>query len=257
MTTNDALEKGREAFFRRAWAAAYTELSTAARDGAGGPGDLERLAIAAYLIGQDAESADAWSRAYRAYVDEGDVNHAALCGFHLGMGFMNQGEMARASGWFARTQRLLDESGLDCVARGYLLVPDLTSYQRNQIAIDPLALPADVRIERTGLDIAPERRSGALAHFGMERYRGASVSFVDANGRALPPGATATTASGAAATVGYDGIAFFDKLDASNTVTIRGKNLDCTANVAYETPAAGTLAQLGPVPCIANRSDGR
>ncbi|AET94722.1 putative fimbrial biogenesis outer membrane usher protein PapC (plasmid) [Burkholderia sp. YI23] len=141
--------------------------------------------------------------------------------------------------------------------RGYLLVPDLTSYQRNQIAIDPLALPADVRIERTGLDIAPERRSGALAHFGMERYRGASVSFVDANGRALPPGATATTASGAAATVGYDGIAFFDKLDASNTVTIRGKDLDCTAHVAYETPAAGTLAQLGPVPCIANRSDGR
>ena len=124
MTTADALEKGRDAFARRAWAAAYAELSTAEGDGAGGPADLERLAVAAYLVGRDAESADAWSRAYRGYADEGDVNHAALCGFHLGMGFMNQGEMARAGGWFARAQRLLDESGLDCVARGYLLVPD-------------------------------------------------------------------------------------------------------------------------------------
>ena len=124
MTAADALDKGRDAFARRAWAAAYAELSTAERDGAGGPADLERLAVAAYLVGRDAESADAWSRAYRAYADEGDVNHAALCGFHLGMGFMNQGETARAGGWFARAQRLLDESGLDCVARGYLLVPD-------------------------------------------------------------------------------------------------------------------------------------
>jgi DNA-binding CsgD family transcriptional regulator len=124
MTTTDALDKGRDAFSRRAWTAAYTELSTADRDGAGGPGDLERLAVAAYLIGRDTESADAWSRAYRAYADDGDVNRAALCGFHLGMGFLNQGEAARAGGWFARAQRLLDESGLDCVARGYLLVPD-------------------------------------------------------------------------------------------------------------------------------------
>ena len=124
MTTADPLEKGREAFSRRAWTAAYTELTAADRDRALGPADLERLAVAAYLIGRDDESADAWARSYRAYADEGEVNRAALCGFHLGMGFMNQGEMARASGWFARAERLLDESGLDCVARGYLLVPD-------------------------------------------------------------------------------------------------------------------------------------
>ncbi|SAK75205.1 fimbrial biogenesis outer membrane usher protein [Caballeronia catudaia] len=142
--------------------------------------------------------------------------------------------------------------------RGYLLVPDLTSYQRNQLAIDPLALPPDVQIDRTRLDIAPERRSGALAHFGMARYQGASVSFVDANGQALPAGAMATLApSGATATVGYDGLAFFDKLDANNEVTIHGRNLDCTADVKYAAPAAGTLAQIGPVPCTANRNDGR
>jgi DNA-binding CsgD family transcriptional regulator len=124
VTTADPLEKGREAFSRRAWTAAFTELSAADGERALGAADLERLAVAAYLIGRDDESADAWARAHRAYADEGDVNRAALCGFHLGMGFMNQGEMARAGGWFARAERMLDESGLDCLARGYLLVPD-------------------------------------------------------------------------------------------------------------------------------------
>jgi DNA-binding CsgD family transcriptional regulator/tetratricopeptide (TPR) repeat protein len=124
VNTTDPLEKGRAAFSHRAWTTACTELHAADRDRALGPADLERVAVAAYLIGRDDESADAWARAYRAYADEGDVNRAALCGFHLGMGFMNQGEMARAGGWFARAERLLDESGLDCVARGYLLVPD-------------------------------------------------------------------------------------------------------------------------------------
>jgi ATP/maltotriose-dependent transcriptional regulator MalT len=124
VTVVDPLEQGREAFSRRAWTAACTELSAADRQRALGPADLERLAVAAYLVGRDEESADAWARAYRAYADEGDVNRAALCGFHLGMGFMNQGETARAAGWFARAERLLDESGLDCIARGYLLVPD-------------------------------------------------------------------------------------------------------------------------------------
>jgi ATP/maltotriose-dependent transcriptional regulator MalT len=124
VTTADPLEKGREAFSRRAWTAAYTELAAADRDRALGPADLERLAVTAYLTGNDDESADAWARGYRAYADVGDVNRAALCAFHLGMGFMNGGEMARAGGWFARAERLLDESGLDCVARGYLLVPD-------------------------------------------------------------------------------------------------------------------------------------
>jgi DNA-binding CsgD family transcriptional regulator len=124
VTTADPLKQGRKAFSRRAWTAACTELSAADRQVPLGPADLERLAVAAYLVGRDDESADAWARAYRAHADEGDVDRAALCGFHLGMGFMNQGETARAGGWFARAERLLDESGLDCIARGYLLVPD-------------------------------------------------------------------------------------------------------------------------------------
>jgi len=34
-----------------------------------------------------------------------------------------RGESARAAGWFGRGDRLLDRDGVDCVERGYLLIP--------------------------------------------------------------------------------------------------------------------------------------
>ncbi|QSN65202.1 fimbrial biogenesis outer membrane usher protein (plasmid) [Caballeronia sp. M1242] len=137
---------------------------------------------------------------------------------------------------------------------GYLLVPDLLSYQRNQLAIDPLALPADTMIDKTQMDVAPERRAGVLARFGLSRYRGASVSFVDADGNAIPPGSIATvTDTGASAVVGYDGVAFFEQLSAMNAVTIHGKSIDCAADVAFDPSTARTMPQLGPIACRATR----
>ena len=123
MTGSGALERGRAAFSRRTWAAAYAELAAADADRPLDPDDLERLAVAAYLVGRDAESADASARAYQELVAAGELCRAALCGYHQGMGFARRGEMAQAGGWFARAERLLDEGGVDCVARGYLLVP--------------------------------------------------------------------------------------------------------------------------------------
>ena len=48
-----ALNRGRECFARRAWADAYAQLSAADREAPLEPEDLERLAMAAYLVGAD------------------------------------------------------------------------------------------------------------------------------------------------------------------------------------------------------------
>ncbi|KMZ12402.1 Sigma-fimbriae usher protein [Candidatus Burkholderia humilis] len=137
--------------------------------------------------------------------------------------------------------------------RGYLLVPDLQSYHRNQLAIDPLALPADASIRTTQMDVAPERRSGVLASFGVSRYTGASVTFVDDAGNPLAPGSVATlTQSGAKTVIGFDGIAFFEHLDASNTVAIHGRKLDCTADVPFAPSQPGSMPQIGAVTCHSN-----
>jgi DNA-binding CsgD family transcriptional regulator/HPt (histidine-containing phosphotransfer) domain-containing protein len=118
----DALDLGREAFGVAAWRDAFTRLSAADGEAPLEPEDLERLATAAYLIGFDYDAHAAWSRAYHEHVDRGDPERAARCGYWLSLTSMLADERAQSSGWLARTQRLLDDQGLDCSEQGYLLV---------------------------------------------------------------------------------------------------------------------------------------
>ena len=123
MTDAQALERGRELYARKAWAESYRLLQAADRDAPLEPEDLERLAIAAYLVGRDDESEAFTARAHQAFLDRGDREGAARAAFWLGFALMERGAMAPASGWLARAERLLDEGQLDCVVRGYLLIP--------------------------------------------------------------------------------------------------------------------------------------
>ena len=52
----EALELGRAAFAGQAWADAFDRLSAADRETPLEPGDLERLAAAAFLVGREDES---------------------------------------------------------------------------------------------------------------------------------------------------------------------------------------------------------
>jgi hypothetical protein len=62
MTTADALDRGRACFDRHDWADAYSGMSAADHEAPLSPEDLERLAMAAYLVGRDDDSADIWAR---------------------------------------------------------------------------------------------------------------------------------------------------------------------------------------------------
>lgn len=126
MSTTEFVDRGRVAFDRSLWGEAVAQLSAADRDAALSPEDLERLAVAAHLVGEDEASAAAWERAHRQLLDRGEVTRAVRCAFWIVFGLVNRGEMARAGGWIARAQRLLDDHRLDCVERGYLLVPVAT-----------------------------------------------------------------------------------------------------------------------------------
>ncbi len=123
MTTADALERAQDSFDRQAWADAYEQLSALDREAPLEPADLERLAMAAYLVGRDDHSADAWSRAFQGWLHAGDVPRGARCAFWLGFTLLHRGEFARGGGWLARARRLLDDGQLDCAEQGYLLLP--------------------------------------------------------------------------------------------------------------------------------------
>ncbi|MEU2230582.1 helix-turn-helix transcriptional regulator [Streptomyces vietnamensis] len=118
------LERARDAFARQEWSHAYTGFAGADDEQPLGPDDLVRLATAAYLVGRDAECAAATERAHQAYLSTGRTASAVRCAFWLAVPLLLRGETARGGGWLARARRLLDEGGIDCVERGYLLFPE-------------------------------------------------------------------------------------------------------------------------------------
>ncbi|MBI4218737.1 MAG: DNA-binding response regulator [Chloroflexi bacterium] len=123
MTGASALDRGRHSFRRNEWESAYADLSAADRDGRLRAEDLEWLASAAYLTGRDAECAEIWARAHRAYMERNEIERAARCGFWLGLVLLFKGEVARSGGWLSRSRDLIEQGQRDCVERGYLLVP--------------------------------------------------------------------------------------------------------------------------------------
>jgi DNA-binding CsgD family transcriptional regulator len=108
---------------RRTWTDVYVQLSAADRERTLDPADLERLATAAWLIGKDDEALVIRARAHEAFITQGRHERAARSAFWLAFGLLTRGGRARASGWIARAQRLLDQSARDCVEHGYLLLP--------------------------------------------------------------------------------------------------------------------------------------
>lgn len=117
------LDAARVEFDSGGWSGAYRRFSTVDRDEPLGPDDLERLAVAAQLVGEDEISASSWERAHLQLLGGGEIARAVRCAFWLASGLFSRGETARGGGWVGRAQRLLDDHALDCVERGFMLIP--------------------------------------------------------------------------------------------------------------------------------------
>jgi DNA-binding NarL/FixJ family response regulator len=126
MDASELCEQGRRSFDRGQWLESYEHLRKAAvtADEPLEPADLERLAVAAYLTGRDAESTDTWTRAHQGWHDRGAHAQAVRCAFWAGFGLVQRGETAQGGGWLARAATLVTQHGLDGVERGYLALPE-------------------------------------------------------------------------------------------------------------------------------------
>lgn len=125
----DRLERGRRSYTRRAWRDAYESLLRADQAAPLGAEDLELLATSAGMLGRDDEYLSGLERAHQSYLDAGETLRAVRCAFWVGTYSASRGEIARATGWFGRAQRLLEREEGDCVERGYLLVTVLTEQE--------------------------------------------------------------------------------------------------------------------------------
>ncbi len=122
MSGAGALARGRDAFEREAWSEAYEQLLAADAAAPLEPADLERLAAAALLVGEDAASIDALTRAHQGFLEQGDAIAAARNAVRLAFTmFERPAVQAQATGWVARARRLFDECATDCADHGFLL----------------------------------------------------------------------------------------------------------------------------------------
>ncbi|MCA9530007.1 MAG: helix-turn-helix domain-containing protein [Myxococcales bacterium] len=120
----DPLTTGRVRYGRHEWRDAHEALRRADSASPLGRDDLDRLATAAMLIGNDETMFDALERLFHAHVAADAPREAARAAFWLGFRLVATGATGRAGGWFARARRLIEETGAECAEQGYLLLPE-------------------------------------------------------------------------------------------------------------------------------------
>jgi DNA-binding CsgD family transcriptional regulator len=117
------LAEARAAYERMEWGEAFRTFQAADLDVPLGPVDLEAAARTAQLLGRQPDAVALWTRAIHEWEVSGDNERAAICAHWLAMSLMHRGETARADGWWARGQRLIEGAEGATVAVGYLLLP--------------------------------------------------------------------------------------------------------------------------------------
>jgi DNA-binding CsgD family transcriptional regulator len=121
---SDVLETAREAYARRAWTQAHELLRRVGEAAPLAPEDLDRLAVAAYMLGFDDRQLEALADAHHGHLREGNRLGAIRAAFWLVVHLTIRGETGRATGWLGRAHRMVEPGTGDCLERGYLSAAD-------------------------------------------------------------------------------------------------------------------------------------
>ncbi|CAG4974714.1 fimbria/pilus outer membrane usher protein [Novilysobacter luteus] len=134
---------------------------------------------------------------------------------------------------------------------GLLLVTPLNAWQRNRLAIDPMDLPADMRLGKVEMFAVPSDRAGTEVQFEIQPVRAAVVVLHDAGGVPLAVGSSAALIDNpaSAAFVGYDGEVYLDLLGDDNVLQVTTPEGVC--RVSFEYPISPEpIPRIGPLTCI-------
>ena len=136
--------------------------------------------------------------------------------------------------------------------RGLLLISPLNAYQENKIAIDPMDLPPDLRIDKVAMQATPTDRAGTLVKFDITEARSASVILKDTNNEFIPLGSQVqltTKKDIPSSVVGFDGEVYLDTLDEHNILEVITPSNDvCKVSFDYQKQGDG-IPLIGPFIC--------
>lgn len=166
---------------------------------------------------------------------------------------INNGFAVVSTGGIANVPVLLQNSPIGITnSHGLLLVSPLNAYQNNKIGIDPLELPADLRIDKVSIEATPTDRAGILVDFDITPVRSASVILTDSNNQPLPLGSQVRQLSNKevpSTVIGFDGEVYLDALDARNVLEVKTPLGDiCTVSFDYS-KQGDEIPLIGPFIC--------
>lgn len=123
--------------------------------------------------------------------------------------------------------------------RGKILLPNLRSYDVNNISLDPSNLPVDARIDRTKQTVTPTERAGAVVNFKVETEgQVALVTLKNEAGEFIETGSTGTIDGKRDFIVGYDGQAYLDNIGKTHRLHVTQPTKGaCEAEITV--PSAG------------------
>lgn len=133
---------------------------------------------------------------------------------------------------------------------GNAVVPGLRPYQENRLRIESDDLPLDANIELTELRVIPGRRQAVNVDFAVTESRHLSAKLRHARtGKAVPPGALVTLASGESFPVGFDGFIYIPLEGSGATrLHVQWPQGSCQA-VAILPASAEPFVDLGGLQC--------
>jgi outer membrane usher protein len=134
-------------------------------------------------------------------------------------------------------------------SNGMLMISPLGAYQKNQIAIDTLSLPLNMKIDKVHAEVATPAGAGALVTFDIAPIRAAAVIVQDKAGKPLALGA-AVSLNGAenASVVGYDGVVYLENLRDRNVLEVSVAGHSCTVEFDYR-DGDDPAFSIGPLLC--------
>ena len=166
---------------------------------------------------------------------------------------INSGFAVVSTNGIANVPVLLQNSPIGTTnSRGLLLVSPLNAYQSNKIGINPMDLPADLRIDKVNIESTPTDRAGTLVNFVITPVRSASVVLVGSDNEPLLLGSQVrqlTNTAVPSTIIGFDGEVYLDTLDEHNVLEIMNPSGDsCTVSFDYY-KKGDEIPLIGPLIC--------
>jgi class 3 adenylate cyclase len=217
----DPLEAGREALRRREWVEAYELLRAADEAAELAPEDLLLLGEAAMWNGHMDELPAYLERAYRGYLQQGNMRRAAYVATWIAHEQKNNLQMSIANGWMGRAKRLLDLEPASA-ERGYWAL------QKSLMEIGERNFPEALRLAKEAEELGRRFGDRNLEVRGIQRQGNVLIEQGEvAEGKLLLDEASAAALAG--------------ELDPFSTLTVYCNTIGACRDVAdYESAGQWT-----------------